>query len=137
MGWHETLLLFVGGVLAGTINVLAGGAGFMTFPLLVAAYNGQIMRPDGGPPRLSAVFRNGFVMALSNPLYSFVLLAVLAPLGTLLLISGVGAALLGAGTLALVSTRATRDHLIRFGLLPPDQDPDESIRDDAWRMRDI
>ena len=31
------LLLFAGGVLAGGINVIAGGAGFMTFPLLVAA----------------------------------------------------------------------------------------------------
>jgi uncharacterized membrane protein YfcA len=31
------LLLFAGGVLAGFINVMAGGAGFMTFPLLLAA----------------------------------------------------------------------------------------------------
>lgn len=30
------LLLFAGGILAGMINVLAGGAGFMTFPLLIA-----------------------------------------------------------------------------------------------------
>lgn len=37
MGWGEALLLFAGGILAGCINVLAGGAGFMTFPLLVAA----------------------------------------------------------------------------------------------------
>jgi uncharacterized membrane protein YfcA len=37
MGWLEVLLLFAGGILAGCINVLAGGAGFMTFPLLVAA----------------------------------------------------------------------------------------------------
>ena len=33
----EILLLFAGGLLAGLINVMAGGAGFMTFPLLVAA----------------------------------------------------------------------------------------------------
>jgi uncharacterized membrane protein YfcA len=33
----EILLLFAGGVVAGLINVMAGGAGFMTFPLLVAA----------------------------------------------------------------------------------------------------
>ncbi len=33
----EILLLFAGGLLAGVINVMAGGAGFMTFPLLVAA----------------------------------------------------------------------------------------------------
>jgi uncharacterized protein len=32
----EILLLFAGGLLAGFINVMAGGAGFMTFPLLMA-----------------------------------------------------------------------------------------------------
>ncbi|MCA0434769.1 MAG: sulfite exporter TauE/SafE family protein [Proteobacteria bacterium] len=36
MDWINFLLLFAGGVLAGMINVLAGGAGFMTFPLLIA-----------------------------------------------------------------------------------------------------
>ncbi len=30
------LILFAGGIVAGMINVLAGGAGFMTFPLLLA-----------------------------------------------------------------------------------------------------
>ncbi|MEZ5923392.1 MAG: sulfite exporter TauE/SafE family protein [Hyphomicrobiaceae bacterium] len=30
-------LLFVGGLIAGTVNVMAGGAGFLTFPLLIAA----------------------------------------------------------------------------------------------------
>ncbi len=33
----EILLLLAGGLLAGFINVMAGGAGFMTFPLLLAA----------------------------------------------------------------------------------------------------
>ena len=42
MGWQEMGLLFAGGVLAGCINVLAGGAGFMTFPLLVAAGMSEI-----------------------------------------------------------------------------------------------
>lgn len=42
MGWQEMVLLFAGGVLAGCINVLAGGAGFMTFPLLVAAGMSEI-----------------------------------------------------------------------------------------------
>lgn len=42
MGWQEMALLFAGGVVAGCINVLAGGAGFMTFPLLVAAGMSEI-----------------------------------------------------------------------------------------------
>lgn len=33
----HVVLLFLGGLLAGLINVMAGGAGFMTFPLLLAA----------------------------------------------------------------------------------------------------
>lgn len=37
MALHEILILFAGGILAGMINVMAGGAGFMTFPLLIAA----------------------------------------------------------------------------------------------------
>lgn len=37
MSLSEISLLFAGGVLAGVINVMAGGAGFMTFPLLMAA----------------------------------------------------------------------------------------------------
>ena len=36
------MLLFAGGVLAGMINVIVGGAGFMTFPLLVAAGMSEI-----------------------------------------------------------------------------------------------
>ncbi len=38
----EILLLFGGGLLAGFINVMAGGAGFMTFPLLLAAGMSEI-----------------------------------------------------------------------------------------------
>jgi hypothetical protein len=37
MDSFDALLLLAGGVLAGMINVMAGGAGFMTFPLLIAA----------------------------------------------------------------------------------------------------
>jgi uncharacterized protein len=35
--YFHLVLLFAGGVVGGMINVLAGGAGFMTFPLLLAA----------------------------------------------------------------------------------------------------
>lgn len=42
MGLSELVLLFAGGILAGMINVMAGGAGFMTFPLLVASGMSEI-----------------------------------------------------------------------------------------------
>ena len=38
----QIILLFAGGLLAGFINVMAGGAGFMTFPLLLAAGMSEI-----------------------------------------------------------------------------------------------
>lgn len=37
MTLYTMFILFAGGMLGGVINVLAGGAGFMTFPLLIAA----------------------------------------------------------------------------------------------------
>lgn len=42
MGMSEVILLFCGGLLAGIINVIVGGAGFMTFPLLMAAGMSEI-----------------------------------------------------------------------------------------------
>ena len=42
MGIAEITLLFAGGLVAGFINVMAGGAGFMTFPLLVATGMSEI-----------------------------------------------------------------------------------------------
>lgn len=42
MNITEIFLLFAGGLLAGFINVMAGGAGFMTFPLLLAAGMSEI-----------------------------------------------------------------------------------------------
>lgn len=38
----DIILLFAGGLLAGFINVMAGGAGFMTFPLLLATGMSEI-----------------------------------------------------------------------------------------------
>jgi uncharacterized protein len=42
LGITDIFLLFAGGLLAGFINVMAGGAGFMTFPLLLAAGMSEI-----------------------------------------------------------------------------------------------
>ena len=42
MDLSELVLLFAGGIIAGMINVMAGGAGFMTFPLLVASGMNEI-----------------------------------------------------------------------------------------------
>src|SRR5258706_6490815 len=49
------------------------------FPVLVSAQQGIVRREDGGPPRISAVFRNAFVMAMAAPRYSICLFAVMLP----------------------------------------------------------
>jgi uncharacterized membrane protein YesL len=99
------------------------------FPLIVAA--------DGGQPRLFAAFRNSFLIVLASPLYSFIMMFLLISLGLTLAISGVGMAMLGSGIIAFLSTQATRDHLVRFGLLAAPPDPDQAATGDMWRFRDV
>jgi uncharacterized membrane protein YfcA len=70
MGWQEITLLFAGGVLAGCINVLAGGAGFMTFPLLMAAGMSEIEANASNfvallPANLASIF--GYRYELRRP----------------------------------------------------------------------
>ncbi len=104
------------------------------WPLLVAAEEGIIRRDDGGRPRLLPVFRNGFLLATSAPIYSLGLLVVLAVVLIPAGLSGVGMALVGPGLAAFLTTQATRDQLVRFGVLPPPPDLESPVND-VWRMR--
>lgn len=105
------------------------------WPLLVAGEVGILTRQDGGRSGLWAVFRNGFLLTFSSPGFTFCLLLVIMALGTLLFLSGVGAALLLTGLFAFLITQAVRDQLVRFGVLPPPPDPDEPVPDEAWTLR--
>lgn len=105
------------------------------WPLLVAGEAGVLIREDGGRPGLWAIFRNGFLLAFSSPGFTFCLLLVIMGLSALLFLSGVGAALLLTGLLAFLITQATRDQLVRFGVLPPPPDLDEPAPDEAWTLR--
>ncbi len=104
-------------------------------PLLVAGEEGVILREDGGKARQASVFRNAFLMASTSPAYTLGLLAFLLLISAVLTVSGVGAAMLGAGIAAFVTTQATRDQLLRFGVVHAPPDPDESVEDERWRMR--
>jgi uncharacterized membrane protein YfcA len=93
MDWHEMGLLFAGGVLAGCINVLAGGAGFMTFPMLVAAGMSEIEANASNfvallPANIASLY--GYRHELRRPTLR---------LGPRLALAGVGGAL---GSLALL-----------------------------------
>ena len=104
MGWQEIVLLFAGGVLAGCINVLAGGAGFMTFPLLVAAGMSEIEANASNfvallPANIASLY--GYRHELRRPTLM---------LGPRLVLAGIGGAL---GSLGLIVAVALRDIITR------------------------
>jgi hypothetical protein len=105
------------------------------WPLLIANEAGIVRREDGEKPGMLSVLRNGFLMASSAPGYTLLLTALLAITLALLAVSGLGLALLSGGVAAYLSTQATRDQLIRFGVLPTEPDPDEEVVEEAWKVR--
>lgn len=102
--------------------------------VLIASGEGIIPRSGGGAPGLFSVFRNGFLLAVSAPAFTFIVLLFIMAVCLLLLTSGVGLALLGAGVVSMYSMQAARDQFVRFGLLPPPADPDEPIKDEGWNL---
>ena len=107
---------------------------FYHWPLLIAAEAGLIKRETGEKPRLGSVFRNGFLLTVSAPAFTLLLAALLCSIAVPLIVSGVGMALLLPGFAAFLTTQATRDQLVRFGVAPPQFDPDEPINDERWRV---
>jgi len=105
------------------------------WPLLVANEAGEVCRDDGSRPGLFSVFRNGFLATVSAPGYTFVLTLFLAATMSLLTVSGLGLALLGGGLVAFFSTQATRDQLVRFGVLPAEPDLDADVIDEVWKLK--
>ena len=87
MNITEIFLLFAGGLLAGFINVMAGGAGFMTFPLLLAAGMSEI---EANASNFVAVLPANVVGAY---VYRGELQAVRRHLGFRLLLAAVGGVL--------------------------------------------
>jgi len=108
--------------------------GLYHWPLLVAGEVGVLRREDGGRPGLRAVFRNGFLLAFSAPGFTFALLLIIIAVFIPLALSGVGMALLSVGLFAFLTTQATRDQLVRFGVLPPPPDPDAPVEDEGWKV---
>lgn len=84
-------MLFAGGVLAGMINVMAGGAGFMTFPLLITAGLTEMEANAANfvallPANLvgTAVYRNELAEVRRHLVFRLVLAAVGGLLGSTL-----------------------------------------------------
>jgi hypothetical protein len=105
------------------------------WPLLIAGSAGLIHREDGAEPGPGVTLRNGLLMTVSAPGYTFALLLVLTILLVPLTISGVGLALIAPGLAAFLTTQATRDQLVRFNVIPAPPDPDEPITDERWHVQ--
>ncbi len=127
------------GLIGGAVFLYAGLFWLMNciyhFPLLVACELRILHREDGGPSGLKAILRNGLLMTVSAPGFTFGLAVTIIVFGALLAASGVGLALvLPVGT-ALLATQATRDQFVRYGKLPPQPDLDTPVEADVWKLR--
>ena len=120
------------GVIFGYMLVLWLSACQYQWPLFTAGAMGIIRRDDGSRPRLGSVLRNAFLLTLAAPLYALALGAAVAAIVVPLTLTGVGLVLIVPGLAAFVTTQAVRDHMVRFGMLPP---PDEGGPvPDSWRV---
>jgi len=104
-------------------------------PLLIAGELGVVKRDDGGPSRLSAVYKNGFLLTASSPAYTFGVTLTLLGVLLILTISGFGLALLGCSFATYLTTSATRDQLVRLGMLEPLPDIDTKVVEERWRLK--
>lgn len=92
---ENILLLFAGGFLAGIINVVAGGAGFMTFPLLLATGMSEV---EANASNFIAVLPANLVGTF---IYRHELKAVRQHMGLRLILAACGGMI---GSLILIST---------------------------------
>jgi hypothetical protein len=129
-----SLLYLALGVLFLYINLFWAMNCLYHWALLIAMGEKILYREDGRAPGLFSVFRNGFLLAVSSPAFTFVVLLFIMAVFFVLLTSGVGLALLGAGVVSMYSMGAARDQFVKFGLLPPPADPDEPIMDEGWKL---
>lgn len=105
-------------------------------PVLVAQEAGVFDIPDRRAKRGAiAVLRRAFFLALGDPFYTIGLLAVALLLTLLMAALAVPLALLWPGTIALLTTQATRALLVKYGVLspPPPAAPKE---EDTFRIAD-
>jgi hypothetical protein len=90
------------------------------FPLLVAQEAGVFDEPGRRAKRgVLAVLRRAFYLALGDSLFTVGLLAVVLTVTVLYALTAVLPALLWLGTVAFLTTQATRALLVKYGILPP------------------
>ena len=104
------------------------------WPLLIAGDEGVLQGPNGGRPSLAALLRNASVITLSAPGFTLAVAAAIIAGTTVMVLSGIGAALVAGGLAVHLMVQSVRDQLVRFGALPPPPDVDSPVEDTRWRV---
>ncbi len=102
------------------------------WPLLIAAEDGLIQRPEGGRPRVRAAVRNAFVLGVTQRPELALVQAATALVLVVSVASGVGIVLIGPGLAAFVASALTLERLASAGLVTLPPDPSEPVRDAGW-----
>jgi hypothetical protein len=101
-------------------------------PLAAMGETGRLKSEDTGKPELGVLMRNAVSLVMGQPGYAICLALFLVVSSSLLGVTGVGAALLAGGFGAILATQATRDQLVRHGILPALPDRDTPIEETGW-----
>lgn len=102
------------------------------WPLLVAAEEGLIKRPDGGRPRVRAAIRNALLLTVTQRPELYLVQAATACVVAVSVASGVGIVLIGPGLAAFLATALALERLAAAGLVTLPPDPSEPVRDAGW-----
>ena len=130
-GTHRGLLWSALGALVLYVTLIWGMVCTLQWPLLAAGRTNQ--RVEGWGTGL--LIRNSIGLAASAPGHTVTIFVVMAVIGALFGVSGIGMALLWPGWSAVVAAVAVREHLARFGAAEPLEDLEGPVPPDVWRVR--
>ncbi|MCX6361380.1 MAG: hypothetical protein NT029_16375 [Armatimonadetes bacterium] len=102
------------------------------WPLLIAAEEGIIQRPDGGRPRVRAAVRNALLLTVTQRPDLCLVQVATACVTVASAASGVGIVLIGPGLAAFLTTALALVRLSAAGLVTLPPDPSEPVRDTGW-----
>ncbi|MDH7482565.1 MAG: hypothetical protein QHH26_11425 [Armatimonadota bacterium] len=86
-------------------------------------------------PGTLKILKRGFLLMLDNLGFTTVIFLAIIMLTCLCIVTLVGLPLLYAGMVGIFATRAARALFIKYGILPPEPEP-QPVTDDVWRLPD-
>lgn len=130
-GAHRGLLWSALGALVLYVTLIWAMVCALQWPLLAASRTNRRVEDWG----TGLLIRNSIGLAASAPGHTVALFVVLAVVGALFGVSGIGMALLWPGWSAVVAAVSARQHLARFGAADPLEDLEGPVPPDVWRVR--